>query len=252
MTVYDGEELLGPPFSAELLADLHAGVLSESVSSRLWPLVRQDPAAVEVLAALDAVSCRLGELGRDLSVESPIPSEVAARIDAALGLQHPAPATATPLADAFGRRRALTWISVAAASMAAAVGVVFALTTLDGADPKSPAIAAPSTTVPTPSLANLSADLDDDQVLALIGDKAAAENEDLGELEKADVRTACLQANGIERTRPVLGSRQVRFQGEGAVLILVAGPRPPALTAVVVGLGCSAAEPQLFARTEID
>ncbi len=70
MTDHDGGERLGPPFSTELLADLHAGVLSDEVSTRLWPLVRRDPDALAVLDSLDAVTARLREAGRDHGVET--------------------------------------------------------------------------------------------------------------------------------------------------------------------------------------
>src|SRR5574340_986246 len=47
MATYDGD-LPDPPYSPDLLADLHAGNLPESVALRLWPLARRDPAAAAV------------------------------------------------------------------------------------------------------------------------------------------------------------------------------------------------------------
>ena len=46
MAVHRTEPLPEAPYSLDLLADLHAGVLSESVSERLWPLVRLDDAEI--------------------------------------------------------------------------------------------------------------------------------------------------------------------------------------------------------------
>ena len=99
-----------PPYSEDLLADLHAGVLPESVSDRLWPLVRSDPQAMAVIDALDRVTDQLGALGRDHSVSTPIPADIADRINRALAAERdtPAEATVVPLA----RRR--KWAAAAA------------------------------------------------------------------------------------------------------------------------------------------
>lgn len=69
----------GPPWSPELLADLHAGALDEQTAAELNPLVLQDPEAAELLAALDATAAQLGE-----EPEPAIPDAVADRIEAAL------------------------------------------------------------------------------------------------------------------------------------------------------------------------
>lgn len=254
MTDHDDGEPFGPPFSTDLLADLHAGVLSDEASARLWPLVRQDADAVAVLDSLDAVTARLREAGRDHSVATPIPRDVADRINSALGLNDsPASTGVTNVSDAPSRRRMRTWITVSAASMAAAVAVVFALTTLDSPEPAPPtviAIPTPTTPAPAPPATDdLGTDLDGEQVLALMRDPRAATG--IGDLANQDVRTGCLQAIGIDPARPVVGTREVSYRGSAAVLMLIAGPRPPALTAVVVGSGCSAATPDLLAQTEI-
>jgi hypothetical protein len=251
MAVHDGAEMLGPPFSADLLADLHAGVLSEDVSAHLWPLVRQDPEALAILDALDAVSATLGEVGRDHSVETPVPPEIAARIDAALERQdRTVTGGVTALADAPSRRRARTWLTVAVAATAAAVGLVFVLTGLDRSDSTAPAvIATPTSTMAGSPVADLGSDLDGGQVLALV--RGAQNGSDVGRLADPEIRGACLQANGFERSTPVLGTRAVRFRGGDAVLMLLAGPRPPALTALVVGSDCDATSPDLLAQAEI-
>src|SRR5437899_1937674 len=76
----------GPPWSDEVLADLHAGVFAESVANQLWPLVRNDSEARAVLAALDATQQDLAHLP-----VIPMPKQVVDRIDAALAeLTNPA------------------------------------------------------------------------------------------------------------------------------------------------------------------
>ncbi|BDE61681.1 hypothetical protein GS433_08620 [Rhodococcus hoagii] len=254
MTLHDDDAVLGPPFSTDLLADLHAGVLPDAVSDKLWPLVRQDPEAVAVLDALDAVSARLAEAGRDHSVETPIPHDVAARINSALGLNVSAPRSdVVPLADATAKRRRMAWLGVAAASMAAAVAVVFALTGVDRSGSTGPeAVASATTTAPDVAAARveLSGELDRGQLLALVGDTESAAD-GVGALARPEVRSACLSAVGVGATRPVLGMRAVRFQDTDAVLLLVAGPTPPTLLALVVGTGCDATHPDLIDSTEI-
>ncbi|WP_026316543.1 hypothetical protein [Actinokineospora enzanensis] len=72
----------GPPWSVDLLASLHAGVLDSERSARLWPRVNADPAAKAVIDALDSVKVGLGELGQ--APVAPMPAQFAARLDSAL------------------------------------------------------------------------------------------------------------------------------------------------------------------------
>jgi len=72
----------GPPWSVDVLADLHADVLDPAESARLWPLVNADPQARAVLDALDSVKVGLGQLGN--APAEPMPAQYAARLDAAL------------------------------------------------------------------------------------------------------------------------------------------------------------------------
>ncbi|RVW02350.1 hypothetical protein [Rhodococcus spongiicola] len=253
MTVHDGDETLGPPFSTDLLADLHAGVLPHDISTRLWPLVRQDPAALAVIDALDAVSADLGEAGRDHSLGTRVPPEIVTRINTALAQDDSRPsATVTELTEVRTRRPARTWIAVAVASTAAAVSVVFALGRMDPTGPAAPAAVATSTAgTPQPPAVDLGTDIDGGQVLALLGDADSSNADGVGRLADPESRATCLQANGIDRSVPVLGMREVRFRGSDAVLLLLPGPRPPGLTALVVGSGCDATNPDLLSRTEI-
>ncbi|MEV6770867.1 hypothetical protein AB0N05_19815 [Nocardia sp. NPDC051030] len=76
-----GTTMPRPPFSAELLADLHAGNVPAKVSEQLWPAVRRDPAAMRYLHSLDQVNSRLHELAVDDGVAHPMPTEVTARLE---------------------------------------------------------------------------------------------------------------------------------------------------------------------------
>lgn len=68
-----------PPWSPELLADLHAGALDDQTADELFAQVRHDPEATDLLAALDATATQLGE-----QPEPTVPDAVAGRIEAAL------------------------------------------------------------------------------------------------------------------------------------------------------------------------
>ncbi|MEU0542571.1 hypothetical protein [Nocardia sp. NPDC005978] len=70
-----------PPFSTELLADLHAGNLPEHLADQLWPAVHRDPDAARYLRSLDAVNTRLRDLGRDDYLLHPMPDEVTDRLE---------------------------------------------------------------------------------------------------------------------------------------------------------------------------
>ncbi len=59
------DEFPRPPYSDDLLADLHAGALDDELAERLWPLVRQDHHAMAVIDRLDAVQARLRTWGRN-------------------------------------------------------------------------------------------------------------------------------------------------------------------------------------------
>jgi hypothetical protein len=233
--------LPAPPYSEDLLADLHAGVLPDSVSDRLWPLVRSDPQAMAVIDSLDRVTEQLGALGRDHSVSTPIPDDVADRIRRALAAERDTKATVVPLT----RRR--TWAAVAAGTFAAAAAVVVAVAvvTPDGPAPAPPVALPGSGTTSTPAVLELGADLDSGRLLTVIGSRQ------LGPLENPVALAECLRANGIEQSRTVLGSGEVRLDGAQGVLLLLAGPQPPQITALVVGRACSAADPATLAVTYI-
>ncbi|MCQ4119550.1 hypothetical protein [Rhodococcus tibetensis] len=235
-------ELPPPPYSADLLSDLHAGVLPESVSERLWPLVRNDPHAMEVISALDKVTEQLGALGRDHSVASPIPVDVADRITHALEKEREfSDSRVVPLA----RRR--KWAAVAGGALAAAAAVVVAIAVVTPTSrPADPPIALPSTSeTASPAVLDLDSDLDAGRLLTLIGSR------ELGSLENPDVLSECLRANGIDPSRTLLGSGEVRLDGAPGVLLLLAGPQPPQITALVVGNSCSSGNPETMAVTDI-
>src|SRR4051812_20553350 len=152
---------IDPPWSVDLLADLHAGVLDAETEALLRPRVEADPDARAVLEALDATLADLSSLP-----PIPMPRDVAARIDAALAAEaHGVPAPVVSLNDARQRKyKRLGWGASVLVAAAAAVGVIAVVVpsmsrnTENGAatfpNPENkPAATAPATPTPTPPLA---------------------------------------------------------------------------------------------------
>ncbi|WP_040697770.1 hypothetical protein [Nocardia vinacea] len=262
-----------PPFSPELLADLHADNVAPELSEQLWPVVRNDPDALRFLNSLDDVSAELRALGRDERVIHAMPADIAARLEEFVeGLDvaeepteqvatvHRLPSATTrpessvavwpesaddakdsgrEVAIPLTRRgtRALRWLAAAAAVIAVVACVAVAADALRGHE------VAPSAQ-PTTSNVQLGDELD-----ATIALSALGRNDVTGALGTAAALNRCVHANGLDRT--VLGSTDTTFQGRDAVLILLAGPRPHKITALVVGIGCGTDDPQQLARTDI-
>ena len=214
-----------PPYSTDLLADLHADVLPPEVAAALWPRVRRDPDAGRVLAALDATTAALHDLGADESYGAPIPADVLARLDT----------TFTPVNDLAARRRKRWLIGGGAVTgIAAAAAVVFALTAVDEPGPATPQ-----------AQFEIGRDLPADALLTALGQNNP------GDLADPDVLASCLAANGLAPTAPILGSAPIRFDGADAVLLLTTGREPAQVRALIVGTGCSAEDPQTLADKEI-
>lgn len=295
-----------PPFSTELLADLHGGALPADQSDRLWPAVRQDPEAMRYLSALDRVDDRLHDLGRDEHIAHPMPPEVADRLermisDLATGHDdpasgggperlatvtrlpiapppvvrstHPAPAATAPMPILNGSSifdtgrldprdleehdvvpdpeeysepgepvplerpsRRLRWLTVAAAVAAVVAGAVVAVDALGTQTPAPGAKLAADAT--------LDASMQPAQLLTAMG-----RHDITGPLAAGNALTTCLQAAGLDRQ--VLGAKTVVFSGTPGVLVLLPGPKPPQITAAVLGTACGPGNPQVLQRADI-
>ena len=273
-----------PPFSPELLADLHADNVAPELSEQLWPAVRRDPDALRFLNSLDDVGAELRALGRDEHILHPMPADIAARLEQFVdGLDltensaervatiHRLPSDAVrpesaiaqwpgstdgttdsephqiadaqletftapiPLADRRPRR--LRWLVAAAAAIAVAACAAIVVETMRGPN------VAPSAQ-PTSRNVQLGDELDTTVALSALG-----RNDVTGVLGTPAALNRCVRANGLDRT--ILGSTNTTFQGRDAVLILLTGPRPHKITALVVGMSCGTDDPQQLARTDI-
>ncbi|WP_227979020.1 hypothetical protein [Nocardia spumae] len=276
-----------PPFSTDLLADLHADNVPPDEAEALWPQVRQDPEAVDFLHSLDSVTAELRALSLDDHILHPMPTEVAARLDALLDelsrgegpdrvatVHHlyttspgsePPSTRPMPALEAISdevepsdteadwasdevpppvsldgqRAKRWRWFAAAAAAVAVVAGSLVAFDALRDRPVTPNALPAKQST----PLA-LDEDMSSGAVLNVLG-----RNDVSGPLAGPGAITSCVKAAIPDRT--VLGSTNVTYHGESAVLILLTGPRPPKITALVVGSGCSPADPQILEIRDI-
>lgn len=240
-----------PPWSVDVLADLHAGALDARQSAALWAQVNRDPEAQAVLAALDSVRRDLDTLG-DLPVE-PMPHHFAAKLDAAIAAEAarsmPATRIATrepgvaPVVDMSEARRKRTkrlgWAAGVLTAAAAAVAVTFAV--LPGEQTKTGGIAEPGDQAPNtsqeqtgnvPPLALKHEDLGP-AISGLTGQV------DYGELGDEQGLKQCLSDQGIEDPE-VIGAREVTLDGtEGVAALLARGEDGHRFRLVIVDPGCT-------------
>ncbi|HET8994073.1 MAG TPA: hypothetical protein VFN32_09755 [Rhodococcus sp. (in: high G+C Gram-positive bacteria)] len=228
------DEFPRPPYSDDLLADLHAGALDDELAERLWPLVRQDHHAMAVIDRLDAVQARLRTWGEEPTAE-PIPPDVAVRLDEMLhrlATQSSERRRGGPLRD----RRILAVTGIGAA---AAFAVVFALVFRG--------IGAADDTVGPPLASGASPSQDDsssgENSLTPASLRQIVGSTGLGPLSEEERLRDCLSANGVDPDSPILGSREIRVGDSDAVAILLGGPKAPQITALVVGTRCGADDP---------
>ncbi|MDV6267555.1 anti-sigma factor [Rhodococcus globerulus] len=227
-----------PPFSEDLLADLHGGVLDPETSAALWVLVDDDPDALAFVSKLDNVSHSLRTWDERIAPHEPMPPELAARIHSALDSERKQQQTqhdsdSNVISIARSRRRLL----MGGAAAAAAVAVVAVLIAVRPTEPNAVITAQPTPTVsenPTP-----------ERFLTLIGSK------DLGPLEDPLKLAGCLQANGFSQDEPLLGSGEVTVDGNPAVVLLLRGTQPRQITILAVGPECSADKPNTLSVNTI-
>ncbi|MGO1053829.1 hypothetical protein [Crossiella sp. CA198] len=258
----------GPPWSVDLIADLHAGVLDPAVAAHLRPRIEADPQAREILAALDETQAELAALP-----PLRMPEHVASRIEAAIEnevrlamaarpgaapLAPPAPpqfhqqppqpqpmAQVVDLASARRRRnKTIGWGIGAVAGLAAATGLIFA--TLPGQQP-TVGTAQPTSGVTSPSTP-------DDGVLALKGSDLDGKSvppgvggaKDFGPLSDPAKRKTCLAAHKVPAGQDAIAGRRVTLDGKPGVLMVVLTTVPGRTRILVVGPDCSAESPSLL------
>jgi hypothetical protein len=244
---------VGPPWSVDVLADLHAGVLDDDRAAQLWPVVNADPEAHAILDALDATQADLASLAE--APAPPMPAEFAARLDAALAAEvaatfpkqrtAPAPeptgtgnAQVVDLAAARRQRnKRLGWAAgVLTAAAAAVVAVTVAIPSTSQQN-GSPNVAAPAPSGPTVGS-------DGSGAQALVGKAVGVR--DFGPLGTEDRLDACITAAGLDpKVRPE-GIRPVNVGGKAGVLIILTTGKLAQFRLVAFGADCGPGNPAVL------
>jgi hypothetical protein len=216
----------GPPWSVDLLADLHAGALDPRTEAELRPLVEDDPEAREILAALDATLDDLHNLP-----PIPMPRHVADRIDAALAEEARPTAPVIDFAQAKARRnKRLGWGAGLLAAAAVAVGVaVVAIPQSNTSDTvaQSEKTTAPAGTAPADRMPAVRGE----NFGPVFGDVLKAQN--YGPLENQDKLADCLRGANITAGKP-LGVSPITLDDKPAVMAILPAGAPGAYRIVVV------------------
>lgn len=222
----------GPPWSVDLLADLHAGVLDEHAAAELWPRVQSDPEARAILEALQSVTVDLASLAT--APAPPMPADVAARIDNALAAEAHGVAPVVDLAAAHHRRnRRIGWISGVVAVAAAAVAAV-AITVPGSSNQTGTPVAAPPQSG-QPAGSGLA--LRSDQPQAAVGQLSTGAK-DYGPLGDAQHLSTCLQQAGFAATAAPIGVRPGTLDGQPAVFALLTTGRLAEFRLVALSPDC--------------
>ncbi|MCP2244836.1 hypothetical protein [Lentzea aerocolonigenes] len=208
---------MGPPWSVDLIADLHAGVLPPEVAAQLRPRVEADPEAVEILQALDATLEDLHALP-----PIPMPDHVAARIDAALAAEARPAAPVVSLDEARKRRNRRLGLGGAGVLVAAAAAFGVVLAVSPGTQKSTDNAAQPTpTTSSAPGNAAPPLAVKGDDLGSVFGEVLKAQN--YGPLETPDRLAGCLKGGGITSTSKPLGISPITLKGKEAVMAILPG-----------------------------
>ncbi|GDY30922.1 hypothetical protein [Gandjariella thermophila] len=249
---------MGPPWSVDLLADLHAGALDEATEANLRPRVAADPEATAVLDALERTRTQLASLPR-----LTMPDDVAARIESALAAEArqaaisapprgaAASESAAPVTDLGAarrrRNRRMGWATGLLAT-AAAAGVV--LLTI----PRGPA---PSTAPPPQAGGAPTGGASTSGPLALrSGDLGASVSQVIGVTDYGPLRdqqrlAGCLTASNVAAAGRPLGVRPVVLDGQPRVLAILPAGRLGAYRLLVIDPSCGPGHPGVLSDTTI-
>ncbi|MFI5607729.1 hypothetical protein [Amycolatopsis sp. NPDC051903] len=247
---------VGPPWSVDVLADLHAGVLDEREAAELWPRVNADPEARAIIEALEATTADLASLAHEPA--PPMPAEYAARLDQALAAeaasrqaasfpaahvpvepaappQEPSVAPVVDLAAARRRRNKRVGWSAGILTAAAAAIVAVVLTVPGTAQRDGTAgVAAPAPSGP-------SVGSDGSGAEALLG--GAMGVRDFGPLQNEQRLDACVAAAGLDPDVRPEGIRPVNVDGKAGVLVIYTTGQLAQFRLVAFGADCGPAHP---------
>jgi hypothetical protein len=194
-------------------------------------------------AALARVRRDLAELGSDAASAPDVPPDVTARVVAALRAESGPSTAAHTVRRPRLRRPQLFGLVVGLGAVLAGAVVGASLLARDPAPtyPVGPTaeqitVARPAATIPLPH----------PQIIGLL-----SQSPDYGPLADTRRRNSCLDGLGYASGTPVLGARPLDMRGRPAVLMLLPGPSPEDVVAVVVEPNCSGPHTGLLAKAVV-
>ncbi|MFC9979161.1 hypothetical protein [Gordonia sp. NPDC127522] len=240
-------DLPDPPYSAEILADLHAGALPDRTAAHIRSRIVDDVAGQSILAALDHTSDDLRSAG---PAPAPVPDQVRADVATTLAALGPDPA---PVDISAGRRRrrpdrsrsrddrriAGRLLLAAAAVIIVAVGTVGVLRLVSTPDATGPGQTprAQSSSVPTPAgPAGVAV------ALSVLG------RTDGAPFGSVEALRRCTAAHLVPVEVVIVGSGRILVDGTGAAAILLSTGVAGRFDALIVGLDCDLGNPALISR----
>lgn len=232
------------PLTAELLADLQAGLLDDDAAAQVRRQVRENPEAAGVLRALNQVRSDVAAVGADPASAPDTPPSVTARISAVLRSAS-GPATGGAAHSARPHMRPARLIAGVAGFCAVVAAIGVGTAALDTAPAPTPStqITAEHITVSTPPMV---IPLSQAQILGLLN-----RSPDYGPLNDPARRASCLTGLGYPASTQVLGAQQIDINARPGVLLVLRGDMPDNLVALAVALNCSAADTGLLASTQV-
>ena len=242
-----------PPLTVELLADLQAGLLDDDAAARVRKRVREDPAAENVLRALNQVRRDVAALGSDPASAPDVPPEVTSRISAALrstGAGVPGPSAAHSARPHIRPAKLIAAVAGAGAVLAGICVGTAALINAPEPTPSTPATAE-HITVSTPPM---TIPLSPAEIVGLLNqtpDYGQLQGQLQGQLSDPPRRASCLTGLGYSASTQVLGARPIEINARPGVLLVLPGETPDSLAVFAVAPNCSAADTGLLASTQI-
>ncbi|WP_137809141.1 MULTISPECIES: hypothetical protein [unclassified Gordonia (in: high G+C Gram-positive bacteria)] len=240
-------DLPDPPYSAEILADLHAGALPDRTAAHIHSRIVDDVAAQSILAALDHTSDDLRSAG---PAPAPVPDQVRADVATTLAALGRDPAPVDISAARRGRRPARSrsrddrrmagrLLLAAAAVVVGAVGTVGILRLVSAPDATNPGQTprAQSSSVPTPA-----GPADVATALSVLG------RTDGAPFGSVEALRRCTAAHLVPVEVVIVGSGRVLVDGTGAAAILLSTGVAGRFDALIVGLDCDLGNPALISR----
>jgi hypothetical protein len=224
------------PITADVLADLQAGLLDDDTAAHVRQRVRNDKALARQLGALDRVRRDLVALGADASSAPDVPPAVTERIASTLRAEH--------AVRGAQMRPGVIVAAVGIVAALAAVGVGTAMLLRPAGPTRSDGPTAEKLTVSQPPSGF---PLSGPELVELLGRPP-----DLGPLADPQRRSSCLSGLGYATSTPVLGARRLQAGGQALVVLLMPGASPKAVNALVVRPNCSSVDTGLLADTTLN